>query len=340
MTRRGELLLKRSWRAASTVLLCLAASNPSLFSQEIAVSVQVIDNIDTLAGYQTRYINLNCADADHCVVIGERINTGPSGGADHNFVRRTTDGGATWNMVRVDSFLTADDPLRYYGPTRVAHPTPDLIFIGNRQGFLLTSTDGGTTWQVEKPLPDSRFLDGIYMLDGTYGVAMMNGEPIYTADGGAEWSRIEVPDTLRPDTAGLGGIVNIALASPRRIVVSARINGRYGYGGVAVTEDFGATWQIRPLANEGMGRFMFVNSRDGWAGGIELDPAQNEEPHDLILRTRDGGLTWTEQVNRIIEPAFGIANIDFFDTLRGVAAGALGKLLVTDDGGKLSLIHI
>ena len=52
----------------------------------------------------------------------------------------------------------------------------------------------------------------------------------------------------------------------------------------------------------------------------------------VVLKTTDGGLHWTFQVNRTTKP--GLAGVDFTDTKHGVAVGTAGLTVRTQDGGK------
>ena len=64
-----------------------------------------------------------------------------------------------------------------------------------------------------------------------------------------------------------------------------------------------------------------MNSNVGFAVGDEWDE---------IVKTTDGGITWTEQSDEQDECYCSIA---FTDVNHGIIVGTLGRILKTDDGG-------
>src|SRR5690606_7429688 len=73
------------------------------------------------------------------------------------------------------------------------------------------------------------------------------------------------------------------------------------------------TWQWRTIAARG---------EQIWLAG---------SPGSVIVRSTDGGATWTATATGAPTP---IESLTFVDAQRGWAVGALGTILVTRDGGR------
>ena len=107
-----------------------------------------------------------------------------------------------------------------------------------------------------------------------------------------------------------------AAAGSRLVVVGER-------GHVLVSTDDGARWtQARVPTRALLTAIHMHDERTGWTVG-----------HDAtILRTRDGGETWTA-VHRAPEEELPLLDVWFRDERSGFAVGAYGYFLATGDGG-------
>ena len=108
-----------------------------------------------------------------------------------------------------------------------------------------------------------------------------------------------------------------AAAGSRLVVVGER-------GHVLLSDDNGASWaQARVPVRVLLTAVHMSDERTGWAVG-----------HDAtILRTRDGGETWT-LVHRAPEEELPLLDVWFRDESAGFAVGAYGYFLATADGGE------
>ena len=107
------------------------------------------------------------------------------------------------------------------------------------------------------------------------------------------------------------------MAGSRLVVVGER-------GHVLLSDDNGASWaQARVPVRVLLTAVHMRGERTGWAVG-----------HDAtILRTRDGGETWTP-VHRAPEEELPLLDVWFRDESVGFAVGAYGYFLATRDGGE------
>ena len=107
------------------------------------------------------------------------------------------------------------------------------------------------------------------------------------------------------------------MAGSRLVVVGER-------GHVLLSDDDGASWaQASVPVRVLLTAVHMRGERTGWAVG-----------HDAtILRTRDGGETWTP-VHRAPEEELPLLDVWFRDQSVGFAVGAYGYFLATRDGGR------
>ena len=107
-----------------------------------------------------------------------------------------------------------------------------------------------------------------------------------------------------------------AAAGSRLVVVGER-------GHILLSDDSGASWSQAEVPTRALLTAVHMHDeRVGWAVG-----------HDaMILRTRDGGETWT-MVHRAPEEELPLLDVWFRDERTGFAVGAYGYFLATADGG-------
>jgi photosystem II stability/assembly factor-like uncharacterized protein len=163
----------------------------------------------------------------------------PLGVGTPYFVRKTTDGGATW--------LTVTCP----GVTGQASSQNGLVVIdANFYGFglgnlaparVVITTDGGTTWNTrQSPTTGTNgFVGGFCFSDdkqrGIMGLSTSLPNLGRTTDGGVTWSTVNIG-------AGVTGYANLKWISATNIVY---VSGAVGAGGVVKRSvDGGVTWTL------------------------------------------------------------------------------------------------
>lgn len=113
-------------------------------------------------------------------------------------------------------------------------------------------------------------------------------------------------------------LLDVAAQGHKRIAVGAR-------GHIMVSDDSGATWRqsahvpTRVLLTA----VALIDERHGWAVGHD----------EVILRTSDGGETWTK-VHEAPQAERPLLDVWFADARRGIAIGAYAAYYTTDDGGE------
>lgn len=112
------------------------------------------------------------------------------------------------------------------------------------------------------------------------------------------------------------------------------------YYGILKTIDGGVTWtrifssksttEYNPIDYR-YNAIFFINSTTGYCvGGFYSEESPIMLPQGTILKTTDGGTTWTEQSNGV---ALGLLSVYFVDENDGYAVGEGGEIYKTINGG-------
>ncbi len=175
--------------------------------------------------------------------------------------------------------LTAPTQLALQPSAFAAGPGGNLLAV-TAQGLLLTSADGGKSWQLQgqvtpPQLSAVQFFAGqsrIGVAEVPVGAAQLS---LQTTDGGAAW---EAGPMLPPDAPSA-----LSWAS---LQVGYAVDGS---GTLLTTTDGGRTWHRLPWPGQGLQvvSLEFQNAARGWA---EVDAAQGAVE---VLQTADGGRRWT-----------------------------------------------
>lgn len=152
--------------------------------------------------------------------------------------------------------------------------------------------------------------------------------------GGASVTMAQAPNTdhLKPAVLSLKAstslLIDVDKAGDRLVAVGSR-------GHIVYSDNQGESWLQAPVpVRQMLTAVDFVDDKHGWAVG-----------HDsLIVHTNDGGETWTVQyrdpeIDVPDDEGFGflekpLMDVWFRDTQTGLAVGAYGLMLRTDDGGQ------
>jgi photosystem II stability/assembly factor-like uncharacterized protein len=269
---------------------------------------------------------------------------------------RTADAGLSWTFVAQD--VSVDDVYGSAIPwTSVAFADASTVVAASWSYGTVRSTDAGQTWHR---LGDSSFNltasgNAVAFANSTTGMIVHIGGIAYrTSDGGRSWGSVYVPTglgtprlnavafnpegvglavgpgrLLRSDNFGLYWVEvsrgntsylrDVAFATPEVGVAVDTL----GY--VLRTSDGGEnwTWMERPAMVNSLSAVTFTSAERGFAVGDWQ-----------MLRTEDGGLTWSDVTEKIAGGGVQLlADIHFATPLVGFAAGRGEHIMRTSDGG-------
>lgn len=230
-------------------------------------------------------------------------------------LKRTTNGGITWQIVDTISFLWNDiqfinDQVGYGGGRSlpVSHP------------MLRKTTDGGSTWFTVWSDTGPYYIEGIHFINTDYGwIVQYNAVILKTTNGGVNWT---VSDSIRPYPNSWLPLRDITFITPDSGWI---VGGISGDAIIARTTDAGSQWSYQVFSGSSLREVKFFNSNVGWFCG-----ANNFEP--FIAKTTNGGETWVTQY-QLPFSSNGAESISMIDTNLGWTVNSLGEVYKTTNGG-------
>ncbi len=284
--------------------------------------------------------------------------------------------------------------FKWLNPKPSGYSNNKMIFINRDTGFLfnanselLQTVDSGNTWTNQRRFPGAVVMD---LKDSTGVIAGYNGVLNISADNGKTWEA--------KSTGSVDNYLKVDVISRDTIILFNPILGR-----IFKTSNRGNTWQVTFTTLKNTTNVDFVSTNVGYAstpagilkttdGGISWQnvysvtstsfvstikfyDANNGlvfREFDLVLRTSDGGATWTSgyvndrlydffyvdqskifavaeygMVYRSMDAGATWVNVNpgpryqgfdlstefFFDADYGLVAGLRGRILKTNDGG-------
>jgi photosystem II stability/assembly factor-like uncharacterized protein len=260
---------------------------------------------------------VSCTDANTCTAVGSGIP---------GTILRTTNGGATW--TRQDSGTTEV----LIGVSFADAETGTAV---GSFGRILRTTDGGVTWTIAAPTYVAT-RDDLYGVSCTYadtctavGGARDLTPPydthstiVHTINGGATW------------TLQSSGITNRLRAISCTDANTCTAVGEHGT--ILRTTNGGTTWPPQSSGTtDGLAGVSCTDANTCTAVGGAADATSFYGTRATILRTTNGGATWTPQApsgdpNDQVPELFGVSCIDANTC---TAVGAYSAILRTYDGG-------
>ncbi|MEP6508307.1 MAG: YCF48-related protein [Gemmatimonadales bacterium] len=252
-------------------------------------------------------------------------------------MHHTTDGGATWTQLHPGS---SSGTALYRS---VVFINPMVGFIGDLNNFsnpapnraLYKTVDGGVTLTnitstIVGPQPVG--LCGMWSVDGTsiFAVGRWNGPAVFvrSTDAGATWQSMSLAPMLT-------GAVDVYFVDKLHgIIAGARGDGNTAAeqlssrAVVLGTDDGGNTWKERYVSSTTGHRLWKISFPTPTTGYIAVQGAASDR---FIIKTIDGGLTWTELP--IPTNDFGFDGAGFISENVGWI-GADTVTFETVDGGK------
>lgn len=227
-------------------------------------------------------------------------------------ISKTTDGGRSWQTLPSKTL----EPL-----FSVDFADESVGWVVGRGGVVLNTTDGGATWTAQ-PSGTKNHLFAVQALGPKEAWAVGDwGAIFHTADGGHTWQN----RSLKEDVI-LNGM---SWVDPQHGWIVGEV------GAVYKTDDGGQTWVRQESGSEkSLFGVHFKDLQNGWAVGLD----------GLMMHTADGGATW--QVQRGNPSVGSLEAMGFLEALKnaalydvkvegslGVAAGDVGMILLSHDGG-------
>ncbi|MEM6514848.1 MAG: YCF48-related protein [Bacteroidota bacterium] len=213
----------------------------------------------------------------------------------------------------------------------------DVFFLNENIGWaangfyaaIYKTTDGGMSWTEqlnENDLGGSYYFRNIEFLNEDIGfVGTLNNQFFKTIDGGANWA--EVVD-ISPNPNAICGLDAVGNSTV------------YGCGAyfepahIIKSEDSGETWTYIDMSSyaDALVEIQFLDEMNGFVSG-------NNENGGTVLKTTDGGLSWTEIYNSNVAGEF-VWKLQTLDGNNDVIFGSIqpvapnpGKLIKSIDGG-------
>ena len=227
---------------------------------------------------------------------------------------RTDDGGATWAGLATGT--SAD-------LARLQVVTPDVLVVQGGDGCVLRrSDDGGRTFRriyvlAEHDCPNP--VAASYFVDPQVGyVLLRDGSLLRTTDGGQTFAKqTAVPGTAASTGGGSDTVTDVVFTTADRGLVFV---GSGNATRLYETTDQGVSWKPLDLPGGRVSRVTFLDPNDAYAVGP-----------DTLLRTTDGGKTWTSRPAGSGQDLTSIRCADPSTCLLTVSGG--DRLLRTTDGG-------
>jgi len=248
----------------------------------------------------------------------------------------TTDGGLTWRS----GVVAAAENLEFRDVHAFDAKNAFLLSSGNGTDSRIYRTDdGGLDWQIQFVNRDSAaFYDCFTFWDRRNGIAIsdnVGGRFPYltTVDGGETWQQ----HYLEGATVGEGGFA----ASGTCLITLGKTAAYFATGAgtesrIFYTPDRGRSWQhfpspiVQGTRSTGHTSIDFRTERNGIAGGGDI--AKNDIWTDNVVRTGDGGRSWTLGTRPTFPgPIYGMVYVPR-TPLSVVAVGPRGASWSPDDG--------
>ena len=186
--------------------------------------------------------------------------------------------------------------------------------------FLFLSTIGftQTNWYAQNSGVDN-FLFDVYFVDQDHGwIGGNTGLILYTDDGGLNWVELDPPPSNNYGNIFFSDLENGWASGPGPQLIH--------------TQDGGETWNFQDPGEEtGLHDIFFLDENKGWIVGGDNGVFPSLIPHRLIIKTENGGSSWTTQIFEADQSP--LSSVHFTGQTNGWAVGENGIALHTADGG-------
>ena len=202
--------------------------------------------------------------------------------------------------------------------------SPNTGWVAGDLGRVFRTEDGGKTWLRQDTGGRRPFFSISCVDDQHVWTSTTDGSIFATTDGGKTWSEQQTPVERN--------LLQVRFANPKRGTAVG------DFGQVVHTEDGGQTWVDVGLPEDfklpDMALDMGVAPNDALLYGISYADENNvwvSGEFGTIIKSSDGGQTWTQQETGLESTIFGIS---MTDAMNGMAVGIDSVILATNDGGE------
>jgi photosystem II stability/assembly factor-like uncharacterized protein len=254
--------------------------NPKLGGERIGVIIRTSDGGQTWTEtpIEQQGAHVTALNAIHFINANEGWVAGadlaPEGTLLEPYILKTTDGGATWAISKIN-FKQVPTAMFFIDANTgwMGGATPPL---GEEEGSggpsaILGTTDGGHTWHPQINVPVSIF--DINFINSMNGWACGSKGAIYnTTDGGRTWNsqRSELEPGDGPVSLTSEGLKQFRMLgiqfTDSENGFAAASSEEVNEGWLIVTNNGGATWTKRwKVGDSGVRDIFFLNANEGWA---------------------------------------------------------------------------
>lgn len=223
----------------------------------------------------------------------------------HGTILKTSDGGMNWASLNTGTITLLKS---------VDFPSVTIGYAVGSNGVILKTTDAGITWNalnsgVQNELRAVFFLnESLGYVSGNYGMILK------TTDGGNTWNQCH--------WSGAADLESL-------FFLDDQVGWACGQDGMIIkTANGGLGWTIQAYNIAGsLASVWFTDPMNGVAVG------ETKSPFNFMVRTTDGGATWTEVPMGTGLWDNGLQSVVFTSADTGLVSGCGGRILKTTDGG-------
>ena len=315
------------------ILICTGAS-----------SAQVETSFQSALPQGTGFIDVDFADQDNGTVVG-----------DSGLIMHTTNGGATWvsqfsstkkRLLGVsfydknNGFIVGESSLILRTSNRgavwdslwpgtmahlrdVSYLGRDTVIVVGDDGTILRTNNRGESW-FEQTSGTTSTLRAVSFVNADTGTVVGDNTILRTTDGGQTWS----DQTSNAGKSSLS-LYDVSFTDGNTGTAVGSANGN---GIVLRTTDGGTTWKalLSDSPYKSFRGVSFISKNSGYIVGQGVH-SDNDTTNAVILRTSDGGASWSSQPSGTKN---SLLAVNFINTNRAVVVGD-NELLQTTNGGEV-----
>lgn len=190
--------------------------------------------------------------------------------------------GQTWQTLNANTLSWRFEDLQFVDP--------DIGWVVDGGGQILKTTNGGITW-TQQYYNSNHYFRSVEFFDENIGFAgtLANGNPnatiLKTTNGGETWT--DISSSL---PVNIPGICGMHMVNENTIFITGVF---YGQAYIMKSTDQGDSWSYTNMGNlcNALVDIYFKDENIGFATG---QSAQGTGLRSIIVRTTDGGQTWSQ----------------------------------------------